>query len=125
MMDIQKPFFKGLAENKLLIPYCKACGKAHFYPRSACPHCWSEEDYDWREASGTGSVHTFTIVRANPAPAFVSMLPFPIAVIELDEGVRLLSNIVGDYEDTEIGDRVEVEFVKRDGQSLPLFRRLA
>ena len=125
MMNIQKPYFTGLQAHKLLIPWCKACGKPHFYPRSACPHCWSEEDYDWREAKGTGVVHTFTVVRANPPPAFVSMLPFPVAVIELHEGVRLLSNIVGDYEAMAIGDNVVVEFVERDGRSLPLFRRVA
>lgn len=125
MMNIQKPFFEGLKQNRLLIPYCKSCGKAHFYPRSACPHCWSEEDYDWREAKGSGVVHTFTIVRNNPPPAFVPLLPFPIAIIELDEGVRLLSNIVGEYEDTSIGDNVQVEFVERNGQTLPMFRRVA
>jgi len=124
MMTIQRPFFEGLKQGKLLIPYCESCGKAHFYPRSACPHCWSEDEYDWRPASGTGVVHTFTVVRNNPPPAFVPMLPYSIAIIELDEGVRLLSNIVGDYEDTAIGDRVEVEFVERDGESLPLFRRV-
>jgi uncharacterized OB-fold protein len=125
MMNIQKPFFAGLEANKLLVPFCKSCGKPHFYPRSACPHCWCEDEYDWREANGTGVIHTFTIVRSNPAPAFVPMLPFSVAIVELDEGVRLLSNIVGDYEDLAIGDKVEVEFVEREGQTLPLFRRVA
>lgn len=125
MMDIQRPFFEGLEAKQLLIPYCTACGRPHFYPRSACPHCWCEEDYEWREARGTGVIHTYTIVRNNPPPAFVPMLPFSVAIIQLDEGVRLLSNIVGEYEDMAIGDRVQVEFVERDGKSLPLFRRLA
>lgn len=125
MMTIQKPFFDGLAESRLLIPYCKACGKPHFYPRSACPHCWAEEEYDWRESAGTGVIHTFTIVRSNPPPAFQAMLPFSVAIIDMDEGVRLLSNVVGDYEDLAIGDKVQVEFVTREGQTLPMFRRLA
>lgn len=124
MMNIQKPFFEGLQQNRLLIPYCRSCGKPHFYPRSACPHCWSEQEYDWREAEGTGRIHTFTIVRSNPPPAFVPMLPFSVAIIELDEGVRLLSNVVGEYEDMAIGDKVQVEFATREGKSLPLFRRL-
>ena len=124
-MNIQKPFFEGLKKKSLLIPYCKSCGKPHFYPRSACPHCWCEDDYDWREATGTGVIHTFTIVRSNPPPAFMPMLPFSVAIIELDEGVRLLSNIVGEYEDMAIGDKVQVDFIERDGQSLPLFRRVA
>lgn len=124
-MQIQQPFFAGLEQQKLLIPYCKSCGKAHFYPRSACPHCWSEDAYDWREAKGTGVIHTFTIVRNNPPPIFVPRLPFTVAIIELDEGVRLLSNIVDQDESVAIGDKVQVSFVERDGQTLPLFRRSA
>ena len=124
-MKIAQPFYAGLDAGRLLIPWCRSCGKPHFYPRSACPHCWSEENYDWREAQGTGVIHTFTVVRSNPPPAFASMLPFPIAIIDLDEGVRILSNIVGDYEGMAIGDRVAVEFVTRGGESLPVFRRVA
>ncbi len=125
MISNAKPFYEGVENRKLLIPYCTSCGKPHFYPRSACPHCWSEEAYDWREARGTGVIHTFTIVRSNPPPAFVPMLPFPVAIIDLDEGVRLLSNIVDGGEAIAIGDRVELEFVERDGQQLPLFRRVS
>lgn len=123
-MNTSKPFTEGLRAGKLLLPWCKSCGKPHFYPRSACPHCWSEESYDWRPAAGGGVVHTFTIVRSNPPPSFLPMLPFPIVVVELDEGVRTLSNIAGDYAGLSIGDRVELEFVTREGVSLPMFRRL-
>lgn len=125
MLQIAKPYYDGLKEKKLLIPHCRSCGKPHFYPRSACPHCWSEGEYTWREARGTGVIHTFTVVRSNPPPAFVPMLPFSVAIIDLDEGVRLLSNIDGDFQNLAIGDRVELNFVERDGQSLPLFRRVA
>lgn len=122
-MNIARPFREGLTRNKLLLPWCRSCGKSHFYPRSACPHCWAEDEYDWRPAVGTGTVHTFTIVRANPPPAFVALLPYAIAIIDLEEHVRILSNIVGDYENLAIGDKVRVEFASRAGQSLPLFRR--
>lgn len=121
MMNIAKPFYEGLKHNELLLPWCKSCGKPHFYPRSACPHCWFEE-YDWRRAAGTGVVHSFTVVRANPPTSFVPLLPYPIAIIDLEEGVRMLSNIVGECKDLAIGDRVRVEFVTRGGESLPLFR---
>ena len=123
-MKIAKPFYEGLEQRKLLVPWCKSCGKPHFYPRSACPHCWSDEDYNWREAKGTGVIHTFTVVRSNPPPAFVPMLPFPIAIIDLDEGIRVLSNIVGESAGMAIGDKVQVEFVTRGGESLPMFRRI-
>lgn len=122
MMKIAKPFHDGLLRNQLLLPWCKACGKPHFYPRSACPHCWSEE-YDWRQAAGTGTIHSFTTVRANPPTTFVSALPYHIAIIDLEEGVRLMSNIAGVGDDIAIGDKVQVEFVSREGVCLPMFRR--
>lgn len=123
-MKIAEPFHEGLTQGKLLLPWCTDCGKPHFYPRSACPHCWGEE-YDWREAAGTGTIHSCTVVHNNPPPAWVPRLPYAMAIIDLDEGVRLLSNIIGDDDgEMQIGDRVAVEFVTRDGQNLPLFRRV-
>ncbi len=122
-MKIAKPFYEGLKRNTLLLPWCKSCGKPHFYPRAACPHCWSE-DYDWRPAKGTGTLHSFTIVRANPPTSFAASLPYTIAIIDLDEGVRILSNIVGDAAGLAIGDKVGVEFVTRGGEQLPMFKRL-
>jgi len=110
--------------HQLLLPWCRSCGKCHFYPRSACPHCWSEE-YDWRPAAGTGSVHSFTVVRSNPPSSFRPRLPYTIAIIDLDEGVRLMSNILGDPKTLAIGDRVKVEFVERDNDVLPLFRAIS
>lgn len=123
-MDIAQPFHDGLKKSRLLLPWCKSCKRPHFYPRSACPQCWSEEGYDWRLAAGTGVVHTFTIVRANPPPSFVPLLPYPIVVVDLEEGVRMLSNIVGEYEGLAIGDKVQVEFVTRGNDTLPMFRRV-
>lgn len=122
MMMIAKPFEDGLKQGKLLLPWCKSCGKPHFYPRSACPHCWGEE-YDWREAKGTGSIHSFTITRANPPTAFVPELPYAIAIIDLDEGVRTLTNITNWNDGLEIGDRVTVTFIERNGARLAAFRK--
>jgi len=122
-MKIVKPFHEGLARDELLIPWCKRCGKPHFYPRSACPHCWAEE-YEWRPAAGGGAVHTFTTVRANPPSTFSAALPYCIAIIDLDEGVRLLSNVL-DHPTLAISDRVMLEFVSRGDARLPVFRRVA
>ena len=123
IMTIAKPFFEGLQANEFLLPWCKSCGKAHFYPRSACPHCWGEE-YDWRPAAGTGTVDNITVVRANPPTAFRDEIPFTIVIVELDEGVRLLSNVLDEPGTVSIGDRVRVEIVERDGDRVPLFRRM-
>jgi uncharacterized OB-fold protein len=119
-----EPFLHGLQRGELLLPWCRSCGKYHFYPRYACPFCWGE-DYDWRRALGTGSLYTFALVRSNPPTRFRDRLPYIVAIVDLDEGVRLLTEIVGPAEGMEIGDRVHVEYVERDGQVLPLFRRLA
>ena len=122
IMTIARPFFDGLQERRFLLPWCRSCGKAHFYPRSACPYCWSE-DYDWRDAAGTGTVDNITVVRANPPTAFRDRTPYTIAIVVLDEQVRLLSNVLDEPGTVSIGDRVRVEFVERDGEVIPAFRR--
>ena len=122
MMATGKTFEEGLQQRKLLLPWCKSCGKYHFYPRSACPHCWSE-DYEWRDAKGTGTVHSFTITRANPPTSFINALPYAIAIVELDEGVRMLTNIIDWENGLEIGDRVKVTFVEREGRLIHAFRK--
>jgi len=121
IMQIAKPYFEGLANRELLLPWCHSCGRPHFYPRSACPHCWGEK-YEWRAARGDAVVHSVTAVRANPPSAFKPLLPYCIAVVQLEEGVRMLTNIVSDQPSTKVGDRVRVEFAERGGEVLPLFR---
>ena len=124
MIAQAKPYLEGLERHELRLPWCRSCGKPHFYPRTACPHCWGE-GYNWRPASGKAVVHTFVVVRNNPPTAFRDMLPFVIAIVELEEGVRMLTNIVGDTEGLAIGDRVALEFTEHNGQTLPVFRRVA
>ncbi|MCV0438914.1 MAG: zinc ribbon domain-containing protein [Hydrogenophaga sp.] len=119
-MSILKPYFDGLIERRLLIPYCKSCGKPHFYPRHACPSCWGEE-YDWKDASGNARIGTHTRVLANPPSAFEPLLPFEIAIVELEEGVSMLTNIVGGGT-VSVDAKVSLEFIERNGQSLPVFR---
>ncbi len=122
MTAMAKPFEDGLRRCELLLPWCTSCRKPHFYPRSACPHCWGEE-YAWRRAEGTGTVHSFAVVRANPPGAFRHLMPFTVAIIDLAEGVRMLSNVLGDPRNLAIGDQVQVDFVERNDAVLPVFRR--
>lgn len=119
-MSTLSPYFEGIARRQLLVPHCQACGKPHFYPRYACPSCWGEV-YDWRPALGSGRIHSHTTVLANPPSFFVALLPFRIAIIDLDEGVRMLSNVIGD-EPITVGDIVALEFIDRAGSTLPVFR---
>lgn len=119
-MSILQPYFDGLKASSLLLPHCKSCGKIHFYPRHACPHCWGE-DYDWKPASGSATVLTHTRVLANPPSHFESLLPFEIAIVQLEEGVTMLTNII-DGSPIQVGDPLRLCFIERDGSMLPVFK---
>jgi uncharacterized OB-fold protein len=121
--DRSEEFWTGAADGRLLIKRCGACGRAHFYPRPFCPFCWSE-DVAWEEASGRGTVYTWSIVRRNDLPPFSERVPYVTAIVELDEGPRLMTNIVDtDHADVRIGMAVEVTFRPLgEGLTYPLFR---
>lgn len=93
-------------------------------PRYLCPKCWST-DLDWVEASGKGVVHSFSIIRRAPSAAFADRVPYVVALIDLDEGPRMMANVVREGAlDTRIGDRVRVVFEDRgEGSKIPQFVR--
>ncbi len=118
-----KAFWEGTCAHQLLLPWCNDCGEPHFYPRSICPHCLSS-NLEWRPASGRGKLHTYVI---NHKPAKGRTAPYVIAVIELAEGPRMLSNVETDGEPTPekliIDMDVEVYFDNvTDEITLPKFR---
>lgn len=121
-----QPYWAAARERRLVIRKCKACGELHFMPRHLCPVCWSDR-LEWVDAKGTGSVHSFTIVRRASDPAFAALVPYAVALVDLDEGPRMMANIVGtDALAVKIGDRVQVTFEDRgDGAMLPQFSRAA
>jgi len=86
-----QPFFDATREERLLLPCCPRDG-FFFYPRSHCPACL-RDDWSWKEASGRGEVHAFTIDRHGHDPALAAQAPFAIAVIELEEGPRMTAGI--------------------------------
>lgn len=105
-----RPFWDAAREHRLSIPQCNACGKHHFYPRELCPHCHSD-DLQWTDVSGQGEVYSYTIARKPAGPVFAADVPYIIAMIQLDEGPRMLTNLVmPDVEAVRIGDRVAVSF---------------
>ena len=116
-------FWSKAAEGVLVVPKCTECGRTFWHPRPRCPHCGSER-VDWIRASGRGAVHTFTVVRQSGDPYFKTKVPYAVAMIDLDEGVRIMTNIV----DTPlaalaVGMRVEVLFEDAgSGIAIPLFR---
>lgn len=120
-----KHFFAAAAAGRLELQRCAACGKVWFYPRPACVACGST-DYAWIRASGRGGLHSFSIVHRAPSEAFRALVPYVVALIDLDEGPRMMANIVGDDAlEAAIGDPVEVLFEDRGaGRRLPQFRRI-
>ncbi len=117
-----RPFWDAAREEKLVYQKCKNCNTNIFYPRIACPKCFSE-DIEWVEASGRGTIYSCTVVENNPPSAFINDVPYVVAVIKLEEGVQLLSNIVGcDPYEVTCDMPVQVVFEKlNDEFTLPKF----
>lgn len=118
-----RPFWEGARQHKLLIQRCKECGAYIFYPRMCCPECFSQ-DIEWVESSGRGTVYSFTIVQNNPPSAFLQDVPYVVAIVKLEEGVQMLSNIVDWQAATLRCDMpVTVTFEKLNEEfTLPKFR---
>lgn len=87
-------YWDAAKEKRLILQRCTDCGKPQFYPRGVCSHCLGSK-LEWFDSSGRGKVHTFTVSYRAPHPGFADDLPFVLAIIELEDGVRMMSNIVG------------------------------
>jgi len=119
------PFWAATAEGQLLVPRCNACGEHYWYPRVLCPYCHSTDTALVR-AAGRGTVYSYTVVR-KAAGEYAAATPFVLAFVELEEGPRMMTNIVcADPDSVRIGDRVEVLFDDTGaGCALPRFRPVA
>lgn len=110
-------FLEAASAGRLSLPLCAACGRHHFYPRSFCPHCWSEET-NWVDASGAATLYSYTIVRGDE--------PYVLAVVELAESPRMMTHIVDcPLNDLRIGMPLRVEFRSLDGAVMPVFSPVA
>jgi uncharacterized OB-fold protein len=114
-------FWEGAAAGELRIQRCTSCGTLRHPPRPGCGACGSL-DWDWTVASGRGTVHSFVVHHYPPVPGFEP--PFLVALIDLEEGTRLISNLIEvEPAEARIGMPVEVTFVAVDDElTLPLFR---
>jgi uncharacterized protein len=117
-----REFFEAVARGELAVQRCSACGLLRHYPRPHCPSCLSPE-WTWQACSGKGTVYTFTVIRQNGNPRFRERLPYVVAVVELDEGVRMLTNVVGcDVDEVRVGMPVAAVFEQDpDGRTVPRF----
>ncbi|WP_070154548.1 Zn-ribbon domain-containing OB-fold protein [Sphingobium phenoxybenzoativorans] len=112
-------FQQAANESRLLFGQCSVCDKPHYYPRRICPFCSSAE-VEWLQASGRGHIYSYSVVRkATP--------PYATAYVTLTEGVTMLTNLLTpDFDRLQIGDEVELLFVKGDDdQQSAFFRPIA
>ncbi|MFG2293941.1 Zn-ribbon domain-containing OB-fold protein [Streptomyces sp. NPDC048603] len=120
-----RPYWTAAAEGRLLLRRCAACGRAHHYPREFCPYCWAGEDrVAWEQASGRAVLYTWSVIHRNDLPPFGSRVPYVAAVVDLEEGPRMMTEVVDCEEaDLRIGMPLEVTFRgETDEISVPVFR---
>lgn len=118
---LTEPFWAAARENRLVVQQCSGCGKYEWTPQFACSACLSDT-LVWTEVTGQGEIYAMTVVRSAQVAGMIP--PYVLAIVRLDEGVHMLSNIVDAEPDrVRIGQRVEVSFVQESEEiSLPCFR---
>ena len=115
-------FWDAARRGVLRIKRCADCGAYHYYPRPFCPVCWST-NVAWVDAAGTGTLYTYSIIYANDLPAFRDRVPYVVAIVELDEGPRMETNVVGcPLDEVRVGMRLVVTFEDEGEIVLPRFR---
>lgn len=115
-------FWNATSKGQLLLRHCISCDAVIWYPRPICPFCHSA-DTEWQRASGRGSIYSFTVVRRSTGE-FAEAVPYVLAYVELDEGPRMMTNVVDcDPDGLSVGQVVEVVFHKTAStMALPRFR---
>ena len=112
-----EPFWAAAREGKFLIRACTDCGKAHWYPRAICPHCFSEKT-EWREGSGRGTIYSVSVMKRAPEV-------YAVAYVTLEEGPTMMTNIIDcDFDTVAIGQKVTITWrpTKDDGPPYPQFK---
>ena len=117
-------FWAGTKNKEFKYQQCDTCDKVVFYPRRHCTGCTSGTLL-WKTSSGKASIYTFSVVRQSYHPFFRNLVPYAVAWIDLEEGPRILSNVVGvddPINDVWIGQHVQLEWEEHDELCIPLFR---
>jgi uncharacterized OB-fold protein len=91
--EVSRPFWDGLRDGELRIQRCEECERHVFYPRTVCPNCLSDR-LEWVKVSGRGTLYSYTVVRRAMNPAFQEDVPYVYAIVELEEGPRVTTNVV-------------------------------
>lgn len=120
---LTQPYWDAARSGHLTLQRCGRCGHRPFPPRATCPAC-GDTGLSWKPVSGRGTVYAYTVAHRPPHPILAGQCPLVVAIVELDEGPRMITNIIGcEPTDVEIGMAVEVTFAPIDGSdlALPLF----
>lgn len=119
-----KPYWDACKKHELLIPKSKETGELFFYPRAMSPGDDMSENIEWTKSKGKGKVWTFSVHHMGPSKAYKGDPPHVVALVEMDEGVKMMTNIIDcDPHDVQIGMEVEVVFDDvTDEITLPKFK---
>ena len=117
-----KPYWEGVKAGELRYQTCNDCKAVNFTPTAHCQKCGTS-NLKWNVSKGEGTVYTFSVVRQNRIPGFQELGAYAVAYVDLDEGFRMLTNIIGvadPTKDVKIGQRVKVEFEAQDTGEYPI-----
>ncbi len=116
------PYWEALRHHVFKLKRCQDCERAHFFPRVICPHCHSDA-LDWVESNGAGVIYTYTVARRAAGPAFKAETPYVVALVDLDDGPRMMARVSVSPDSVRIGQRVEMIFEDvTEAVTLPGFR---
>ena len=118
------PFWAGTAEGEFRYQQCSNCGTVVWHPRSHCTGC-VDGDLQWKVSAGKGTLYSFSVVRQSYHPFFRNQVPYVVALVDLDEGPRFLTNLIGledPLNDVEIGQRVAIEWEQHEELAIPLVK---
>jgi uncharacterized OB-fold protein len=121
--ELNKPFWEAAKRHELILQHCRKCGSYRYPAGLTCTECVSDE-LEWKKVSGHGFVYTWTVFHRAYHPAFIDEIPYAVVAVELEEGPRMITNLVGcKLVDIKIGMQVEVIFEDASEEiSLPKFR---
>ena len=121
--ELSAPFWQGCRDGVLRLQQCQACGHWQFYPRPLCTNCGSVDALEWRASGGVGRLASYSEVHLPVSPAYTDAVPYIVALVELDEGPRLMTNMLDCVaQELTVGQRVRVVFRERTPDiTLPFF----
>jgi uncharacterized OB-fold protein len=119
--QLTEPYWTGLTEGELRHQSCRQCGYAWLPAREECPRCLAD-DWEWQPSSGRGRIISWVVYHQAFHPAFADRVPYNVAVVELDEGPRMVTNILAPEADLAIESPVVLQIEDESGVSVPRFR---